>query len=112
MAIIPANEIKMKYSRETIINMFCDNLMDRIKEKANKGEHCVVFDERVYHYKPTEEIFSNIQRGWKPEDWDCYKYSFCDYEDEIEKRFKQAGYTIKHTGYIGEILQKTKDIYW
>jgi hypothetical protein len=35
-----------------------------------------------------------------------------DVYDEIRKRYEQAGYIIKPTGYIGGVYQRTEDIIW
>lgn len=111
MNIMPANQIKCENSREEIINAFCENLMNKIKEKAKEGRHDCCFDASVYYHIESGKVYGLFQKGWKSQDWER-KYYFCDYEDEVRERFRKAGYIIKPTGYIGGVWQLTEDICW
>lgn len=112
--IISAKDLNMEHSREEIINCFCDSLMEKIKQKAANGNRITSFDSSIWYYSPTKEItIKPDYEKWTEQDkWDCYKYSFSDYKDEIKKRFEKAGYIIKPTGYIGGVYQRTEDIMW
>ena len=104
----------MKITREKIIDCFCDNLMAKIKRKAEEGRHITGFDASVWYYEPTNEIAAKPHyEYWVQEDkWNARKYNFSDYKDEIKKRFVAAGYKIKPTGYIGGVWQDSEDIMW
>ena len=114
MNIIPANQLKCGNSREEIINAFCGNLMNRIQEAVAKGYHNCCFDATAYYENGTGKLYSSYQEKWRgnAEAYDSYKYRFDDYQEEIKKKFKQAGYIIKPTGYIGGVWQLTEDICW
>ena len=112
MNIIPANQLVCEASREEIVNAFCENLMLKIQEKANEGKHDCCFRASVYYHKESGKICSQLPKGYKPNEWDCYKYSFCDYEDEVREKFRAAGYIVRPTGYIGGVWQRTEDICW
>ncbi len=114
MTIIPANQIKCGPSREDIVNAFCENLMNRIQERAKEGGRKICFDASVYHENETGQIYSTYQNKWRgvKDAYDSYKYRFDDYADEIKAKFKQAGYIIKPTGYIGGVWQLTEDLMW
>ena len=60
----------------------------------------------------TKEISPIVKKDWEYEDFSAYEYRFDDYAEEIKKRFVNAGYVIKPTGYIGGIWQRTEDIMW
>ena len=114
MTIIPANQIKCGHSREEIVNAFCENLMERIQEKAKEGGHKICLDAHVYYEYETGKLYSTFQEKWrgKGDVYDSYKYRFDDYVDEVKAKFRQAGYVIKPTGYIGGVWQLTEDIMW
>jgi hypothetical protein len=112
MNIIPANQIKCENTREEIVNAFCENLMNRIQENASRGRHDCCFDASVYYHIPSGKVFGTHNKDWKRDDWDSYKYRFADYASEIKAKFKQAGYIIRPTGYIGGVWQLTEDICW
>lgn len=112
MSIVPANQIGCKHSRADIIECFCDNLMQHIQKAASEGRNSYVFNATVYYHKETGEIYSKLPQGHKYQEWDFYKYSFSDYEDEIREKFRKAGYTIKPTGYIGGVWQRSETIFW
>ena len=112
MNIIPANQIKCENSREEIINAFCENLMRRIQDYASNGRHDCCFDATVYYHIPSGKVFGARNKDWKSDDWNSSKYHFDDYASEIKAKFKQAGYIIKPTGYIGGVWQLTEDICW
>ena len=112
MTIIPANQIKCGPSREEIMNAFCENLMNRIQERANEGGRKICFDATVYYHKPSGKVFASHNKEWEPGDWTSYEYRFDDYAREIKAKFQQAGYIIKPTGYIGGVWQLTEDLMW
>lgn len=112
MNIIPANQLQCGHTREEIVNTFCENLMMKIQECANKGRHDMCFDATVYYHKPSGKIFASHNKEWKPGDWTPYHYHFDDYASEVKEKFRQAGYIIKPTGYIGGVWQLTEDICW
>lgn len=111
MTIIPANQIKCENSREEIINAFCESLMNKIKQYASDGRHDCCFDATVYYHIPSGKVFGTYNKEWKSKDWER-RYQFDDYADEIKAKFRQAGYIIKPTGYIGGVWQLTEDICW
>lgn len=112
--IIPANQIKCTNSREEIIQVFCDNLMNTIQEKAANGSHDCCFTGTAYYEISTGKLYATYQAKWKgdPQQYESWRYKFDDYADEIKKRFRDAGYVIKPTGYIGGVWQLTEDICW
>ena len=114
MNIIPANQLQCGNSREEIINAFCGNLMNRIKKAASEGYHDCCFDASIYYENDTGKLYSTYQSKWKgnSDAYTSYKYRFDDYAEEIKAKFKQAGYIIKPTGYIGGVWQLTEDICW
>ena len=112
MTIIPAKQIKCGPSREDIVNAFCENLMNRIQECAKDGRRNICFDATAYYHIASDKVFGTRHKDWKPSDWDSYKYRFDDYADEIREKFRQAGYIIKPTGYIGGVWQLTEDLMW
>ena len=111
MTIIPANQIKCGPSREDIVNAFCENLMNKIQIYAKEGRHKICFDASVYYHTESDKVFGLVDKSWKPGAWEN-KYHFDDYADEIREKFRQAGYIIKPTGYIGGVWQLTEDICW
>ena len=111
--IITANELnKNGITREKIIETFCENLMNHIKEANEEGKRIICFDATVWSNKVTKEISPTYQKEWGYENCTPYEYRFCDYEEEIKKKFINAGYIIKPTGYIGGVWQRTEDIMW
>lgn len=112
MTIVPANQIKCGPSREEIVNAFCENLMSKIQARAEKGGNKLCFDATAYYHIPSGKVFGTHNKDWGRDDWDSYKYRFDDYASEIKAKFKQAGYVIKPTGYIGGVWQLTEDICW
>ena len=114
MNIIPANQIKCEISRNDIINQMCENLMKSIQERAANGKHDTCFHSYAHFYKEkvSGKIYTSRPNGSKYEDYEYITFPFCDYEDEIRKKFRAAGYTIKPTGYIGGVWQQTEDICW
>ena len=114
MTIIPANQIKYGPSREEIVNAFCENLMEHIQERAKEGDKKTCFYASVYYEYETGKLYSTYQAKWrgKGDVYDSNKYRFDDYASEVKAKFKQAGYVIKPTGYIGGVWQLTEDIMW
>lgn len=112
MNIIPAKQLNCKNKRADIIQCFIDNLMIKIQEKANVGKHSCVFNATVYYHKETGQIKSRLSKGYIVDEWEFGKYSFCDYEDEVEAKFREYGYIVRPIGYIGGVLQKGKEICW
>lgn len=55
-----------------------------------------------------------VERGDHKCCFDCSKYSDNDapFYDDVRREFELAGYTIKPTGYIGGVWQRTEDISW
>lgn len=111
MTIIPANQIKCGPSREDIVNAFCENLMNKIQKYAKEGRRSMCFDASAYYHIESEKVFGTLNKSWNPNDW-TFKYRFDDYADEVRKKFIQAGYIVKPTGYIGGVWQLTEDICW
>lgn len=93
MEITPANQIKCNVSRKEIVSMFCEKLMDKINSAAQEGYHKTCF------------YYSSITIGER-------RYLFDEFQDDIKAKFLSAGYTIKPTGYIGGVWQRTEDICW
>lgn len=112
MNIIPAYKLKMSHSTEEIINCFCDNLMNKIKKCAAEGNNKTCFDASVYYHKPTGKIFASLPKEFKRNEWEFRKYHFDDYAHEVRRRFQNAGYIVKPTGFVGGIWQNTDDIIW
>lgn len=111
--IIAASELNTNgITREKIIDTFCENLMNRINEANAEGRRKICFNACVWVNKQTKEISPTRNKDWLYEDISVYEYRFSDYAEEIKKRFINAGYTIKPTGYIGGVLQRTEDIIW
>lgn len=114
MEIIPANQLKVEHNREEIVNVFCEHLMSKIQKAASEGKHKTCFDARVLYDCVTGKIYSAYPEELRGTHrvLDPYKYLLHDYESEVKSKFKQAGYTIKPTGYIGGVWQRTEDICW
>lgn len=112
MNIIPACKLRKDCNREEIINCFCDNLMNKIKEAAKNGRNKICFDAHVYYHKPTGKVFPSIPKDSPRSEWEIGRYHFDDYADEVRRRFKNAGYVVKPTGFIGGVYQQSEDIMW
>lgn len=114
MSIIPANQLGTKYTRSQIVDLFCESLMSKIKKYAAEGRNDICFDATIYYENDTGNLYSTYQEKWRGHGgcYDSYKYHFDDYADDIRKKFRDAGYTIKPTGYIGGVWQLTEDICW
>ena len=110
--ITKPNELKNKITSEMVVNKMCEKLMEKIFEASNDGRHeCSFFISGVYGNLKTGEFPQNITSEilHNPD----YKYfRFDDYSDEIKKRFTNAGYRIKPTGYIGGVWHLSEDIHW
>lgn len=110
--IIPANRLNA-ITREHIVNMFCENLMERIKEANARGQRCICFTASVYVNERTGEISSTYKiPEWVQDGVTPYKYYFDDYAEDVRRVFRENGYVIKPTGYSGGVWQKTEDIMW
>ncbi len=112
--IISAKDLNVSLTREKIIDCFCDAIMEKIKKRVEEGGNKVCFNACLWYYEPTNEIATHPKYDeWKERDkWDCSKYYFSDYKEEVKERFLKAGYIIKPTGYIGGVYQTTEDIMW
>ena len=108
--IIKANELN-KITREDIVDLFCESLMDKIKEANKKDRREVLFHSTIYRNKKTNELSAIFREDWREDGIDS-PYRFDDYEREIESKFASFGYIVKSTGYIGGVWQLTKDIMW
>ena len=105
MSIISPNELNSTYTRQDIIDGFCNKLMETIKEKNKQGYKKTSFYTWGGYWDSKNKRFTHKDNGGQYHRWD-------DYEDEIAKLFLNAGYFIKPTGYIGGVWQLTKDIMW
>lgn len=111
--IISAKDLnKNGITRENIVDTFCENLMNRITEANAKGNRKICFDATVWCNKDTKEISPTYVKAWGYGNNSPYEYRFDDYAEDIKKRFVNAGYVIKPTGYIGGVWQRTEDIMW
>lgn len=111
--IISANELnKNRITRDKIIDTFCENLMNKINRANAEGKRKVCFSAIIWTNRKTKEISPIVKNDWKNEDFSAYEYHFDDYAEEIKKKFVNAGYIIKPTGYIGGVWQDTEDICW
>lgn len=111
--IIAVNELnKNGITREKIIDTFCKNLMSKITRANVEGRRELCFTADVWCNTKTREISHIYRQDWREDGISPYEYSFDDYAEEIKKRFINAGYTIKPTGYIGGVWQKTENIMW
>ena len=111
--IIPATELNgNSINRARIVNMFCEKMMQKIKLANSGGRNKCLFDATIWYNPKTGELSVEYRESWKYDNADPHRYLFDDYSDEIEKAFVAAGYTIKPTGYIGGVWQRSKDIYW
>lgn len=112
MIILAKDLNKNGNTREEIVNVFCENLMDKIVEENKKGVRKICFDAHVWYNEKTGEISSTFRKDWVDDGISPYKYLFVDYADDIRQKFLESGYTIKPTGYIGGVWQRTEDIMW
>ena len=108
--IIKASELN-KITREDIIDLFCESLMNNIKEANKKGRREALFHSTIYRNEKTNELSATFREDWRKDGVDS-PYRFNDYEREIERKFISFGYVVKPTGYIGGVWQLTKDIMW
>ena len=105
-------ELNSKLTSKMVVDELCKRLMKKIEKANNQGIHQCCF-----HISGT---YGNIKTGEFPKHISSeilhnpdYKYfRFDDYSDEIKKRFINAGYRIKPTGYIGGVWQQTEEICW
>lgn len=105
--IIPANKLT-KIKTEDIVDMFCFDIMEKIFKANEKGLRNVCFCASTIYLQNGNLVFR-----YTGEDRDkAIYYSFDDYHDMVAKRFREAGYTIKPTGYIGGVWQRSEDIIW
>lgn len=110
--ITKPNELKNKITSEMVVDKLCEKMMKKIEAAVEDGRHDCVFD--------VGGIYGNLKTGEFPQRITSevlhssdYKYfRFDDYSDEIKKRFTNAGYRVKPTGYIGGVWQLSEDIYW
>lgn len=105
MAIVKASELESVFTKQDIIDAFCDKLMETIKVKNKEGYRKTVFYACGGYFDTHTKKFTHKDNGGQYYRWD-------DYEDEIAELFRFAGYTIKPTGYIGGVWQLSKDIMW
>ena len=111
--IISARDLnKNGTTREEIVDAFCENLMNRITEANGNGRRKICFDATVWCNEKTKEISSTHRRDWMEDGITPYEYRFDDYAEDIKKKFVNAGYIIKPTGYIGGVWQRSEDIMW
>ena len=110
--ITKPNELKNKITSEMVIDELSKKLMEEINTASQNGYHkCTFYVCGVYGNLKTGEFPQRITSEvlHSPD----YKYfRFDDYSDEIKKRFTNAGYRIKPTGYIGGVWQLSEDIHW
>lgn len=111
--IIAANELnKNGVTREDIVDTFCENLMNKIREANASGERKICFYATVWTNKQTGEISPTYKEEWGKENISPYKHDFDDYSGEIKNKFTNAGYIIKPTGYVNGVWQRSEDICW
>jgi hypothetical protein len=110
--ITKPNELKNKITSEMVVDKMCEKLMQEINKANSNGNHkCTFYICGVYGNTKTgefpKEITSEVLHNS-----DYTYFRFDDYSDMIKKRFIEAGYCIKPTGYIGGVWQLSEDIYW
>lgn len=61
-----------------------------------------------------ESIKRAVENGYHECYFNCGKDNYEDapFYDEVRARFEQSGYTIKPTGYIDGVWQRTENITW
>lgn len=118
MEITNARELN-KVTKEDIVEMFCEDLMNTIRQRNAKGGRETCFDnasavrvkngEGDYTYYPAYKFYALGESRFKME----YIYvPFENYKDAVRAKFRSAGYTVKPTGYLGGVWQTTEDIVW
>lgn len=101
-----------KLTSEMIVDRFCELMMRQIQSANKNGLHKTCFYVSAIYANPkTGEIperptFEQFEAGGLQD------YRWKDYESEVKARFQRAGYTIKPTGYIGGVWQRTEHIHW
>ena len=105
MKIIRADQLNALYTRQDVIDAFCVKMMDEIKNKNQQGYRKTCFYVCGGYYNHHSKTITYKDNGGQYHHWD-------DYKRDIEKVFIAAGYTIKATGYIGGVWQRTEDIMW
>ena len=101
-----------KLTSENIIDRFCELMMRQIRSANKEGCHKTCFYVcGVYANPKTGEIPERITLD-QMHSGDFQYYKWDDYASEIKARFQRAGYTIKPTGYISGVWQKTEHIHW
>lgn len=111
--IIAANELnKNGVTREDIVDAFCENLMNKIREANASGKRKICFDATVWTNKQTGEISPTYKKEWGRENISPYVHRFDDYSGEIKMKFTSAGYVIKPTDYVNGVWQMSEDICW
>ena len=108
--IIKASELN-EITREYIVDLFCESLMNDIKEANEKGKRECLFHTSIYRNKKTNELSAIFREDWRKDGWES-PYRFDDYEREIERKFTSFGYIVKPVGYIGGVRQIDKHIMW
>lgn len=110
--ITTPKELKAKITSSMIVDRLCEKLMEEITEVNNKGGHkCTFYVCGIYGNNKTGDFPKKITSEVLHSP-DYTYFRFDDYSDEVKKRFIEAGYRIKPTGYIGGVWQLTEDIYW
>lgn len=101
-----------KLTSEMIVDRFCELMMRQIQSANKDGYHKTCFYVcGIYANPKTGEIPERITLDqMHSEDFQYYRWD--DYVSVIKSRFQRAGYTIKPTGYIGNVWQRTEHIHW
>lgn len=107
MSIISAKEIN-PITREDIVNAFCDAIMEKIKKANEEGYRKTCLTAPSLYLQDGRLVLRYT--GKNAEKAICY--SFYDYRDEVAAKFIKAGYSIRPTGYIGGVWQRTEHIHW
>lgn len=108
MTIIKANELN-PLTRDRIVEMFCEDLMYRIKEANAHGQRERYFDASIYcidgkEYIPACRYDKAVYKGHELETWTHIKFE--NYASEVRQMFAMNGYTFKRDQYGNE------DIVW
>lgn len=110
--ITKPNELKNKITSEMVIDELSKRLMKEINIASQNGCHkCTFYVCGVYGNTKTGEFPKKITSEVLHSP-DYTYFRFDDYSDEVKKRFIEAGYRIKPTGYIGGVWQLSEDICW
>jgi len=117
MGLISANQLNA-ITKEDIVDMFCDDIMQRILKANSYGNRETCFDnasvvrvingEGDYTYYPAYKFYKIDNR---------HKMNYVyvpldDYRNEVKAKLRSAGYTVKPTGYIGGVWQTTESVVW